>query len=306
MDGENTPSNAPPLALTTYPGFPCETDHAQLDLENNILGECYTKGANSIDSGKDTTTGGDLLPVSEMPADRPIMVVFSQPMNLDSIQLGETFIVKKVNLDGSDIAGEEGEVAGRLEKNHQRIRFYPDEAWEADSFYQYTLESKRGTDEVSATAYSQYCGEPEPTSICGANNYPLKTDLLEGLNEGGGNGSNPQSLKIYFKGVEAKDSVFTALRNLPVRDVDANFQIDASDEPFAHEPDGNGGYKPSPNAAKLVTDYGSKKQEARVGCDVGSTDTEVCEQNKFIYQTYALNTEVIGTKTIEEGPDVVA
>ncbi|WP_100639270.1 Ig-like domain-containing protein [Marinobacter salexigens] len=305
LDGQrDAPAAAPPVALTTYPGFPCETNYAQLDFENNILGECYTKGANSIESSKDTTTGGDFLPVSEMPADRPIMVVFSQPMNLESIQLGKTFIVRKVNADGSDIESEKGEVKGRLEKNNQRIRFYPDKAWEDGAYYQYTLVSKRGTDEVAKPAYSQYCLGPEPTSICGTNNYPLKTDLLEGLNDGGGKGNEPvQSLKIYFKGVEAKNSVFTALRNLPVRDVNADFQIDEENEPFAHKPDGNGGYLPSANAAKLLTNYGSETQEARVGCAVGSTETESCERNKFIYQTYALNTEVIGVTTIEEGPD---
>ncbi|MBR9870023.1 MAG: Ig-like domain-containing protein [Gammaproteobacteria bacterium] len=304
LDGQrDVASDAPPIALTTYPGFPCETNHSKLDLENNVLGECYTRGADSTEADKDTTTGGDFLPVSEMPADRPIMVVFSQPMNIDSIQLGKTFIVKKVNPDGSDIDGPEGEVTGRLEKNSQRIRFHPDEAWEKDAFYQYTLVSKRGSDTVADAAYSQYCNL-NPTSICGINNYPLKTDLLEGLNAGGGAGREPvQSLKIYFKGAEAKNTVFTALRNLPVRDVNANFKIEDEHEPFAHEPDGNGGYLPSANAAKLLTNYDEGEQEARVGCAVDDPDTDKCERNKFIYQTYALNTEVIGTTVIEEGPD---
>ncbi|MCK0106972.1 Ig-like domain-containing protein [Marinobacter sp. S0848L] len=305
LDGQrDVASDAPPIALTTYPGFPCETNHAKLDLENNVLGECYTRGADSTEADKDTTTGGDILPVSEMPADRPIMVVFSQPMNLDSIKLGDTFIVRKVNPDGSRIDGSEGEVTGRLEKNSQRIRFYPDKAWEKDAFYQYTLVSKRGSDEVTNAAYSRYCNEPDPTSVCGINNYPLKTDLLEGLNSGGGAGSEPiQSMKIYFKGVEPQSSVFTALRNLPIRDVNANFKIDGENEPFAHEPNGSGGYLPSANAAKLLTNYGNEKQEARVGCAVDDTDTDKCERNKFIYQTYALNTEVIGSTVIEEGPD---
>lgn len=283
MDGEDAPTDAPPLALTTYPGFPCETDHDQLDLEAGILGECYTAGAN----------GGDVLPVSKMPADRPITVVFSQPMNLDSIRLNETFIVTKVDSDGKDIEGEEGKVTGRLEKNNQRIRFYPDRAWEPGKFYQYTMKAYRGSDEAKA---DPSCQKEKSDSICGMNNFPLKADLLEGLNDGRGNGGTPyQPLKIYFEGVETQDSVFTALRNLPIRDTNANFRLDEN-EPFSHEEGANGGYLPSANAAKLLVDP-AHADDARVGCAPNGTD---CPKNKFIYQTYALNTEVTGPKTDPE------
>ncbi|WP_144821357.1 Ig-like domain-containing protein [Marinobacter piscensis] len=306
LDGERDAlADAPPLALTTYPGFPCETNHDQLDFDKNILGECYTKGANSINADDDTTTGGDLLPVSEMPEDRPITVVFSQPMKLDSIRLGETFKVNKVDAKGEDI--DEGQVTGRLEKNYQRIRFYPDDGWEPGEFYQYTLVSLRDTDNTDQ-GYTAHCTGPKPDSVCGINDYPLKADLLEGLNSGLGNGADPdpQSLKIYFKGAPAQDSVFTPLRNLPIRDMNANLKID-DNEPFAHESDGNGSYLPSANSAKLVVNYkDGEKQEARVGCAVDSStekEVEQCKRNKFIYQAYALNTEVIGTTILEDGPD---
>src|SRR5690554_5348340 len=87
-------SQAPPLALTTYPGFPCETTEDDIDLANGTHGQCW-----------DATSGGqagDVLPVSEMPEDRPITVVFSQSMKLGSINPG-TFIVEKVNTDKTPI-----------------------------------------------------------------------------------------------------------------------------------------------------------------------------------------------------------
>ena len=74
-------------------------------------------------------------------------------------------------------------------------------------------------------------------------------------------------------------------------------------EPFDHETDGNGGFKPSANAAKLTvvnqtaTVLGVEGAGAQVGCDAG----EDCEENKFIYQTYGLDTEVVGPVLDSEG-----
>ncbi|MFP3976294.1 Ig-like domain-containing protein [Marinobacter sp. KMM 10035] len=306
LDGQrDVLANAPPLALTTYPGYPCETDHTQLDLEAGVLGKCWTAKDNR----------GDVLPVSKMPGDRPITVVFSQPMDLDSIRLNETFIVQKVDSDGNDVEP----ITGRLEKNNQRVRFYPDQPWEVGAFYQYTLISRRGDDSTAGSAYSNYCDMSVPQSICGANAYPLKADLLEGLNGGWGNGEDPYNpMKIYFEGAEAKDSVFTALRNLPIRDTNANFNIDCGSnddpdclEPFVHEykdpaevADSThvSGWLPSANSTKLsvvnnkakLTALGIPSQiPARVGCK----NDERCPKDKFIYQTYALNSEVIGPGT---------
>ncbi|WP_417516084.1 Ig-like domain-containing protein [Marinobacter sp.] len=275
-------TQAPPLALTTYPGFPCETTYNDIDLAAGIHGQCW-----------DATSGGqagDVLPVSEMPEDRPIVVVFSQPMKLASIRSEETFIVEKVTADKTAIET----VSGRLEKNNQRIRFFPDQPWERNAFYRYTMKVNRA---------APGCAQENPTSICGANTLPLKTDLLEGLN-GGGSGDN--SMVIYFKGVAAQDSVFTPLRNLPIRDTNANFRIDCSSndnanciEPFAHQGSDADGWAPSANTTKLAVKNNqasatpglvSGKADARVGCETG----ERCPKNKFIYQTYALNTEVKG------------
>jgi len=280
--GDDSTPKAPPIALTTYPGFPCETTFDDIDLAAGVHGQCW-----------DATSGGqtgDVLPVSEMPADRPITVVFSQPMKLSSIRAEETFVVEQVDANKNPIET----VSGRLEKNNQRIRFFPDQPWEQEAFYRYTMKVDRATPD---------CNQENPTSICGANELALKADLLEGLN-GGGSGDN--SMVIYFKGVTAQSSVFTPLRNLPIRDTNANFRIDCSSndnasclEPFAHEGSDADGWAPSANTTKLGVKNNqasatpglvSGKADARVGCE---TDGR-CPKNKFIYQTYALNTEVKG------------
>ena len=95
-------------------------------------------------------------------------------MNLDSIRLNETFIVTKVDSDRKDIEGEDGKVTGRLEKNNQRIRFYPDKEWEPGEFYQYTMEAYRGSNEARV---DPSCQKEKPDSICGINDFPLKAEL---------------------------------------------------------------------------------------------------------------------------------
>ena len=217
-----------------------------------------------------------------MPADRPITVVFSQSIDLESINT-DTVIVEQVD-DPAAPVGSSTRVTGRLEKNQQRVRFYPDEAWEENTYYRYTLVS----------AESTTC---ESTAICGENGLPLETNLLVDPIAPGG-----PSMTIYFKGVAAKQTVFTPLRNLPIRDTNSNYVVDCSTndclEPFSHQEDGNGGFHPSANAAQLGINpdraprvLGSSNSEARVGCQTSGED---CPDKKFIYQTYGLNTEVIG------------
>jgi hypothetical protein len=232
----------------------------------------------------------DVLPVTKMPADRPIVVVFSQSMDPDSIRLGETFIVEKVSQ--SDVGGTIGNaeiVEGRLEKNNQRIRFYPDEPWDKGSFYRYTMVS----------APDGNCGNV----ICGKNNMALQTDVLKDPTDNGGD-----PMTIYFEGAEERDTVFTPLRNLPIRDVNSNYETDCDTpggteclEPFAADPNGEGGFEPSANAAKLtVIGQQAEALEVSVDAKVGCEPDRDCPDNKFIYQTYGLNTEVIGPTTDPE------
>ncbi|MBS8242027.1 hypothetical protein DYI22_16190 [Marinobacter lipolyticus] len=275
-----------PIALTTYPGYPCYVDQndTPVDLEAGTHGQCADAAADG--------PLGEVLPVTTLPKDRPIVVVFSQSMDLDSIRLHETLTIEKVDADG----GNPSEVSGRLEKNNQRIRFYPDEPWEVDGFYRYTMHSESG-------------GTCEQ-NICGENGLVLKTDLLVDPESTGG-----PNMEIYFRGVEATNTVFTPLRNLPIRDTNSNYIVDCDVaggtdclEPFSHEDDGNGGFLPSANAAQLaVREEGAELVgvdgliQAQVGCEPNQN----CPEKKFIYQTYGLNTEIIGPGVDEDGNEGV-
>src|SRR5690606_32664590 len=59
IEDNGAPSNKGfPLALTTYPGYPCETSYADtLDLDSGVFGKCWTGNA---------ANSGDLLPVSQL------------------------------------------------------------------------------------------------------------------------------------------------------------------------------------------------------------------------------------------------
>src|SRR5690554_1794173 len=315
-DDNSTVVQRPPLALTTYPGFPCETDHSLLDLENAVLGQCYDVRGDAYNRGRPATV--DTLPVSKMPSDRPITVVFSKSMDTDSFILGETFIVEKVSQAGTGtetISVIDPSVSGRLEKNSQRVRFFPDKPWEPGAHYRYTLASSESPDACSPNSYS---------AICDTHGLALKTDLLEGLDDPDA-GDDP--LVIYFTATEAVTTVFTPLRNLPIRDTNSNFLIDCNQyesskgnrafentddclEPFAHEGSDTEGWAPSANSTKLAVSNQTAQASplaggaipAQVGCDAGENVT--CPKGKFIYQTYGLNTEVKGPGTYDPDPSV--
>lgn len=305
----------PPLALTTYPGYPCETDHSLLDLENGVLGQCYDVRGDAYSGGRDATV--DTLPVSTMPKDRPITVVFSKTIDPSSVIEGTTFTVEKVSqngVGGSAVDSSE-QVSGRLELSAQRLRFFPDEPWQPGEHYRYTLASSEAAGACSAGTYS---------AVCDSDGLALKTDLLEGLDDPDG-GADP--LVIYFTGAEAKNTVFTPLRNLPIRDTNSNFLIDCNSgtngsgnrtfenvenclEPFAHNGSDAEGWAASANSTKLAvtgkeasaSGLVAPTAPAQVGCEAG--EGVECPRGKFIYQTYALNTEVKGPGTYDPAPNV--
>ena len=270
--GGNSVARVSPLPLTTYPGYPCVTTGVNLQADNH--GQCL-----------DDAPGGplgDVLPITRIPSDRPIVVVFSNSIDLSTVRLGETFTVERLNESGS--AAET--VAGRLELSHQRIRFFPDEPWQPGAAYRYTLRSNTVGDCTAA--------------ICSEDGLPIQTDLLVDPSDVGG-----PDLEIAFRGKDPIRAVYTPLRNLPVRDVNSNYEVDCGSlgsteclEPFDHEADplNAGEFLPSENAAKLVVRENENASalgiplRANVGCSPG----ESCPRNKFIYQTFALNTEVVG------------
>lgn len=286
-----------PFALTTYPGYPCVTEG--LDLANGSHGTCVDAAPEELASSSNFSR--DQLPVTTMPQDRPIVIKFSQSMDLSTLNAQNVVVEKIENLASPAAVGSATAVTGRFELSQQQMRFYPDQPWQVGQMYRYTLRSATNGDCTSGNY------------VCSAAGFPLDTDLLLGQDanrddviEHGG-----PEMSIYFEGTTSVSSVFTPLRNLPVRDTNANYEVDCATpggtnclEPFAHEEESPGNYKPSANAAKLLvtgnsaTVLGVEGAAARVGCDENNAP---CPENKFIYQTYALNTEVIGPETNASG-----
>lgn len=283
-------SIASPLPLTTYPGYPCVT--VGQDFENNKHGQC-------TDGAPDGPLG-ETLPLSRLPENRPIAVVFSQSIEKSTVRLGETFKVEHVNRGGNVEP-----VAGRLEFSNQRIRFFPDKPWVNGELYRYTMASSeyQNIDDVDCS-----------NSICGENNLPIQTNLLVDPEDFGG-----PNLEIHFRGKPAVESVLTPLRNLPVRDANSNYVVDCNNpedpedclEPSTHEtypdvPDAPGvltGSKPSENSAKLVLDGDVKALGLPIPANVGCEPGEACPDNKFLYVTYALNIDLAGPLDPEDFDD---
>ncbi|WP_369986206.1 Ig-like domain-containing protein [Thalassolituus sp.] len=272
-----------PLALTTYPGFPCAST-ASLSTVFPVEGEGANHGQCLVSPNTPDVVENQTLPLTLMPADRPIAVIFSQVMDLTSIELGRTFIVEKVTSDGTV-----SPVGGRLEKAPQRIRFFPNQEWSQSEIYRYTMISAQ-----SDTRNNEICLRGE--AICSVAGQPLQTDLLVDSADFGG-----PDLEIYFRGSPRVESVFTPLRNFPVRDANANYLVECDEqclEPSTSPVDATGDVLPSENAARItvVNNEATLLNDtlalpARNGCDPLGQE---CPDNKSVFQTLALNTEVVG------------
>lgn len=330
---------ASPFVLTSYPGFPCTTEELDLTATPPSHGFCIdllSRKATLTDLEQQARDAQprEKLPVTELPSDRPITIVFSQSMNPDSLNT-QTFLVEAVSADSatSVVPGDGTPVEGELIKAKQQVQFVPSEPWEPGQLYRYTLISEQGATEVTEATTAD--GQPgicsidgsDPGFICGENGLALQTDLLLNTADIGG-----ENLTVYFLGAEPRTSVLNPLRNLPVRDTNSNFTVDcyvyseaedeysqslgATDclEPFTHdliqgEPSD---YQPTANAAKLISPDGvsysnGEEYRTRVGCPTAETsplreriDLPDCPESKFIYQTMGLNTEVIGPATDPE------
>uniref|UniRef100_UPI003A94DA25 Ig-like domain-containing protein n=1 Tax=Marinobacter sp. TaxID=50741 RepID=UPI003A94DA25 len=272
-----------PIVLTAYPGYPCVTTGQ--DLANNKHGQCIDKS-----SEDDGAPLGEVIPLSILPQDRPISVLFSQSLDETTVRLGDTFRVDSVNEDGTVLTEN---LPGRLEFSNQRIQFYPAEPWKVDGLYRYTIVSSQDGGCTSAI-----CSEPVQDAV----GLPVQTDLLVDPEDVGG-----PDLEIYFRGGPKTDSVFVPLRSVPVRDVNSNYVIDCESadnclEPFNHKLDPRGAdaptpYRPSENATTILAGGNSKflgvpSIPTRIGCAPSKSGD--CPEDKILYKTYGLNIEFEG------------
>ncbi len=261
-----------PLALTAYPGFPCIP--ADFNLVSNDAGRC--QGGKSED---------DHLPLARQPANRPIIVTFSQAMDPASIN-ASTFQVQQVDQAGNPA----GDVDGEITVSGRSVTFIPDQPWQEGALYRYVLNSV-----TSGPA----CGS---NAICDTRGLPLQTKLLaQNPDDAPAPTEGGPDLPIFFRGVAATNDVLQQLRNLPTSDVNANFLHESAET----VPSGTESAKK--NSARIVRDPESNPEnngtagsgavtDANVGCDVGQT----CPDAKYSYLSGNLNVEVIGFKTPQE------
>jgi len=261
-----------PLALTAYPGFPCIP--TGFNLANNDAGRCQ--------GGK---SGDDHLPLARQPANRPIIVTFSQAMDPASIN-ASTFQVQQVDAAGNPA----GDVDGEITVSGRSVKFIPDQPWQEGTLYRYVLNS---------VANNPACGS---NAICDTRGLPLQTNLLaQNPDDAPAPTEGGPDLPIFFRGVAATNDVLQQLRNLPTSDVNANFLHESAET----VPSGTESAKK--NSARIVRDPASNPEndgtagsgavtDANVGCDVGET----CPDAKYSYLSGNLNVEVIGFKTPQE------
>ena len=260
--------NHAPIVLSSYPGYPCALNSEGRDLDQNLAGRCQGSFPGIYDSsGIDNKPADDILPVMPMPANRPIIIQFSEAMDSDSFSLGETFSVEHVNSD----TGFSQPVEGVLEIDPRMITFTPHEPWIEGELYSYTLassgfsvtESSNIPSIVSNSSYT--CGID---AICDSSGLPLQTQAIgittvESIDNVTGERENavlltgPEfdaggpDLVSYFRGSAMNDNVLQVLSTMPESDTNRNF--------FHERQNPNSGPDPSRNIGQYsydVEEYG--------------------------------------------------
>lgn len=221
-----------PIVSAIYPGYPCVTDEGTRDLSSLISGRCIGGVAEPIDQGIEEAQlpASDLLPVMPLPQQRPVIVNFSKRMNLDSISLGNTFLVQEVDEQGGVIA----DVAGNLHKEPSRVTFVADQDWAVGSLYKVTLKSNGDFTSSACNPQQSICSEgglPLQTQILGVltrinnSNEDAPVTLSSAVAAQGGGG---QDMENFFVGAAKTTDVLQNLTNLPNSDVNSNFFHDAN------------------------------------------------------------------------------
>ncbi|WP_097458837.1 Ig-like domain-containing protein [Mangrovitalea sediminis] len=293
-----TGNDRSPIVTSLEPGYPCAVTTVSRDLANNLEGRCLGGvnndpsdhyGRNGTENYSASTapaanTLDDIIPVARQPANRPIIVTFSQDMKAGSIRLGTscsdtsaTFRVEQIDTNGNCVAT----VPGQLTIDTRKVTFTPKDPWTKDQLYRYVLGS------VSS---GPACGGND--AICSTQNLPLQTALLEGYSATSGG----PDMEIDFRGEAADTNVFNPLKNLPTADVNANFDYEAGEPgPTSASPTTN-----LDNSTQLlVTGVGGAVTAANVGCQNGN-----CPANQYVFLTGALNTEVVGYNAAQNAVQV--
>lgn len=314
---QEVPTDVGPVVLTARPGYPCAKDDLNPNGFDQSEGNGRCLGGMTETAGDQTSDwierpgNDDRLPLEEHSSESPIIVRFSQNMKKslmtkttvdESGTVNEgTVTVERFN-DGSgswDVVE-----AYALEKSSRELRLVPDEGWEQDTVYRYTLSHE----------------------LESASDVPLYTKLLAQF-DGDGNGTDGRDeadfiagghdmVNRFIAGAPTTD-VLTPLSNLPTNDVNGDFEIRSPEQLVELGDDGT--TTAVKNSGKVIYQDGSLNdglvEDANIGCqaqgDSSGNNWEDCPREKFIYKTAKLDVDLIdevkedGKVTVKLHPSVL-
>lgn len=270
-----------PFAATVYPGFPCASEAAdQATIDSGFQGACVS----SSSAAEQVVV--DSMPIVDLPANRSIIVRFSQNMDASTIVLGDTFLVEKDN------AGSWESVAGELNVETRNVTFTPEQPWEQGALYRYVMVGNGGGSGCAG--------------ICSADGLPFQSAPLLG----GGFTDGGPDMEILFHGGAPAHTIFQPLANLPSADVNNNFQIDSGEPVLAETPTLDPANTPA--NATFIVPRGVGGQGlvayANTGCgfdNVATGEATQCDSDKIMYVTGLLNTEILDFDAEQQGVPVV-
>lgn len=266
---------------SVYPGFPCVTAPASLDLANASQGYCESHPADGVNdindengrihNGKNDMSGEpvDELPILSVPANRELRTRFSQPMKPASFDDG----FKVEQCESLLSCDEPTLVLGERRPFGKTLVFIPQQSWEPGKLYRQI-----------------FYGDKVETIYGGK----LMTAPLNGATD-----SNPRAdLVIYFYGAERSKNAFKGLRNLPTSDLNGNFKHDEG------EPEPSGDSDPATSRANFNSvSFRIKETDGTIVTDavpVCSSEVPNCKDPEKSYITLSLNAEFEGFKTPAE------
>ncbi|MCH8543782.1 MAG: Ig-like domain-containing protein [Alcanivorax sp.] len=243
-----------PMITSVYPGYPCALADIPVDLASGMTANCRG-GLEDIYHRLHHVVQGsgnqhvqhiphklpdDILPLTRLPANRPVIAIFTKPIAAESVVLGQSFKVETVDEWGGGLE----EVPGQVSVDGRKVTFWPEEPWEVDTFYRYVLGSNGDRHSSAAT-----CDGSQ--AICSVDGLPIQTQLHEITlmqHPGSERRNNPDArlhdllyqdanapdgggvdLVQYFKGGESTKQVLQVL-NTPSVDTNANLIHDRNSD----------------------------------------------------------------------------
>ncbi len=199
----------PPIAFST-PQF-SGTNVAMTVLAVHPGVPCALTGGNATSPGRCVggQGGDDLYHPFELPANEPIEVAFSQPVNTTTIVLGTTCGTGDLRVEELDGAGACVRVVpGTLIRRERGLQFVPDATWSTGTRYRLTM--------VNGGNSSCNAGE-----LCGVTGDAANFDPLNSIDGGGGG----NSLVTDFVGSAASKSTYLFAAAGPYTDINADGQV---------------------------------------------------------------------------------